>query len=95
MRRALLALVRREKAGKGLLGTHTLELTESGLVETTWVGESRSSWVGVDRVEQDESYIYIYMSAIVAHVVPKRAFGAGQADAFSQLASKLKDGAAA
>lgn len=79
MRRAILKLLKEEKPGKGLLGKHTMIVSEEGLVERTAVGESRTSWAGVDRIEQNAEYIFIYTSAAAAHVVPKRAFGDGQA----------------
>lgn len=85
MRKAILHLLRQEKPERGHLGRHHVALTESGVLEQTAVGESRTSWAGVDRVEQDPHYIFIYTSPAGAHVVPKRAFGnAQEADAFYQ-----------
>jgi hypothetical protein len=75
VRRAILQLLKEEKPGKGLLGKHTMVVSEEGLVERTAVGESRTSWAGVDRIEQNPEYIFIYTSAAGAHVVPKRALG--------------------
>ena len=74
MRRAILRLLKDEKPGKGQLGKHRMVVSEDGLKESTAVGESRTSWAGVDRVEQDPHYIFIYTSPAAAHVVPKRAF---------------------
>jgi hypothetical protein len=67
-------LLKEEKPGKGQLGKHRIVLSANGLAESTAVGESRTSWAGVDRVEQDPHYIFIYTSPAAAHVVPKRAF---------------------
>jgi hypothetical protein len=86
LRRAIDALVAREQPGKGQLGRHTLVLADNGVVETTAVGETRTSWAGVDRIEQDDKYIYVYTSAAAAHIIPKRVFIAADADAFYQLA---------
>src|SRR5215208_1343974 len=74
MRRAILRLLKQEKPGRGQLGRHKLVVTESGVVESTAVGESRTSWAGVDRIEQNPQYIFIYTSPAAAHVIPKRAF---------------------
>jgi len=41
---------------------------------TSQAGESRVSWAGVDRIEQNPEYIFIYTSVAAAHVIPKRAF---------------------
>ena len=89
MRRAILAFVRRERPEKGLLGSHRLVLNDGGVVETTAVNESRTSWTGVDRVEQNDGYIFIYVSAATAHVVPKRVFAtAAQAEEFYREAAR-------
>lgn len=87
MRGAILRLVGQERPEGGQLGRHRVELSDGGLLERTAVGESRTSWAGVDRVEEDPQYIYIYTSAAAAHVVPKRAFAAPSgAEAFSRYA---------
>jgi len=86
MRRALLRLLDEEKPGRGQLGKHRLVVNGNGLIESTAVGESRTSWAGVDRIEQSPEYIYVYTSAAAAHVVPKRAFrDVNEAEAFLQL----------
>jgi YcxB-like protein len=95
MRRALLRLVDEEKPGRGQLGKHRVVVTQDGVVESTAVGESRTSWAGVNRVDQDPDYIYIYTSAAAAHVVPKRAFSDREAaEAFFQLVRGGKEAAA-
>lgn len=86
-RKAILELLRDEKPDKGQLGMHKLVLDEKGVVETTAVGESRTLWAGVDRVEQNGGYIFIYTTPAAAHVIPKRAFeNAQQAESFYALA---------
>jgi hypothetical protein len=74
VRGAILQLLKEEKPSKGLLGKHRMVMSEDGLFESTEVGESRVSWAGVDRIEQNPEYIFIYTSAVGAHVIPKRAF---------------------
>jgi hypothetical protein len=73
-RRAILQLLKAEKPDKGQLGRHTVKLDETGVVESTVVGEQRTSWAGIDRVEQDPDYIFIYTAPAAALVIPKRAF---------------------
>ena len=93
-RRAILEFMKEEKPGRGLLGVHKLSLNEAGLVEITAVNESRHSWAGVDRVEHDEKYIYIYTAPHAAHIIPKRAFNNLQeAESFYQLARLSKQSA--
>jgi YcxB-like protein len=91
VRRAIRQLLREERPGKGQLGRHRVVLDEKGLSESTAVGESRTTWAGVDRVEQNRDYIFIYIAPAVAHVVPKRAFAdPRQAEAFYELSRTRK-----
>jgi hypothetical protein len=86
MRRAIWQLIKEEKPDRGQLGKHKVVLTPDGVRESTMVGESRTSWAGVDRVEQDPHYIFIYTTAVAAFLVPKRAFhGPQEAEAFYEL----------
>jgi hypothetical protein len=94
VRRAIRQLLKDERPDRGQLGRHRLTLGEEGLSESTAVGESRTTWAGVDRVEQNRDYIYIYTSPAAAHVVPKRAFGSvEQADAFYRLSEERRKAA--
>jgi hypothetical protein len=94
VRRAILKQLQHERPGKGLLGRHRIVLSQDGLVESTPVGESRTSWAGVDRIEQDLHNIYIYTSLAAAHVIPKRAFrDLEEADAFYQFSRAGKEAA--
>jgi hypothetical protein len=92
LRRAIHALIAKERPGKGQLGRHTLVLDDSGVFETTGVGETRTSWTGVDRIEQDRDYIFIYTTPAAAHVIPKRVFTEEKADEFYAAAVRRKDG---
>jgi hypothetical protein len=94
MRGAILRLLEQEKPGRGQLGKHRVALTEGGVVESTAVGESRTSWAGVDRIEENPRYIFIYTSPAAAHVIPKRAFSdMREAERFYQLSKISKEAA--
>jgi hypothetical protein len=94
-RRAILGELKKVMPNKGLLGRHKVVLNEGVLIERTAVGESRLLWAGVDRVEQNEEYIFIYTQPNAAHVIPKRAFDNAQlAESFYQLARISKESAA-
>ena len=95
LRRAIRALVAQERPEKGRLGRHEIELGGEGLVERTAVGEARTSWSGVHRVEQDNGYIYLYTAPGAAHIIPKRAFAGTDSDAFFQFAADRKNQASA
>ncbi|HKP80573.1 MAG TPA: YcxB family protein [Pyrinomonadaceae bacterium] len=93
-RHAILKLVAEEKPGRGQLGAHKISLNEAGLVERTAVNESRHSWAGIDRVEHDQKYIYVYTAPHAALIIPKRAFNnLHEAESFYQLARLSKQAA--
>jgi hypothetical protein len=94
-RRAILELLQYERPNKGQLGKHKLILNEEGVFESTMVGESRTLWAGVDRIEKNQDYLFIYTSPAGAHIIPKHAFSNTQeAESFYQLA-RVSKGAAA
>jgi hypothetical protein len=94
-RRLILQLLKKEKPDKGQLGRHKVVLSEGEVVESTAVGESRTSWAGVDRIEQNPDYIFLYTSPAGAHIIPKRAFRDRQeAEGFYQLSRISKEAAA-
>jgi hypothetical protein len=85
MRRAIRRLIAEEKPERGQVGRHRLTVSREGIAESTAVGEARASWAGVDRIEHNADYIFIYTSAVGAHVVPRRAFrDAQEAEDFHQ-----------
>jgi hypothetical protein len=87
--------LKEEKPERGQLGKHKVVLSETGLVESTVVNESSRTWAGIDRIEQDSNYIYIYVAPMQAIIIPKRAFkDAAAAEAFLEF-SKAKSAAAA
>jgi hypothetical protein len=85
---AIRQLLKEEKPDKGQLGRHTVKLEETGVAESTAVGEQRTSWAGIDRIEHDPDYIYIYTTPMAAVVIPKRAFSSPvEAEKFHDLAT--------
>ena len=94
VRRAIRQLLEDEKPGRGQLGKHRIILSENGLTESTAVGESRTSWAGVDRVEQNPDYVFIYTAPAAAHLIPKRAFrNLQEAEAFYQFSRTRNEAA--
>jgi len=69
---------------RGILGNHELEIIPEGLIERTPVSEQRLSWAGIDRIEADSEYSYIYVGTNAAHVVPKARVTDGNYEAFIQ-----------
>ena len=57
---------------RGVVGRHTLEITEQGLVERTEFNETLHKWPSICRVRSLCGYLYIYVSDMNSHQVPKR-----------------------
>jgi hypothetical protein len=75
---------------RGTLGRHLISIDETGLNEKTDVNDSHWNWLGVEQIQQNENYIFVYISSIMAHVIPKRAFPhPDQADEFFSTAEKF------
>jgi hypothetical protein len=90
-RRAILDENKKVLPNRGQLGHHRLILNETELIESTAVGETKTSWAGVDRVEQNAEYVFLYTQPTAAHVIPKRAFdSASDADNFFKFALLCK-----
>jgi len=93
-RRAIRQVVQQEKPDKGQLGRHTVRLEDTAVVESTAVGDQRISWNGIDRIEYDPDYIYIYTTPMSALVIPKRAFTSSvEAEKFHDLATGRRNAA--
>lgn len=60
--------------GKGVLGEHTIEIEPKGLRETTDVNQNFHKWNGVQSIESDKKYIYVFIGNYMAHIIPKSAF---------------------
>jgi hypothetical protein len=58
----------------GVVGQHTLEITEQGLVERTDFNEALHKWPSICRIVSLWGYLYIYVSDTNSHQVPKRCF---------------------
>ena len=77
----------KESRNAGVMCKHKVVISDEALVETTDVGEQRVLWRGVDRVEENESHIFIYTAPATAHVIPKWAFATNrEAEEFFQAA---------
>jgi hypothetical protein len=56
----------------GVLGEHTLRVTEEGLVEKTEHNESLNRWSAYHRTVKSGAYLFLYVTEGMAHVVPLR-----------------------
>jgi len=62
----------REGKNVGMLGEHTLFLSEEGVSEVSANGENKVTWQGMESFHENDNYFYLYNSAVSAFIVPKR-----------------------
>ncbi len=74
--RSLLA----ESGTEGVVGRHTLVADESGLTEETSVNETRHAWSAVQRIDETDDYVFIFISSLQAHTIPRCRVAAGDLD---------------
>jgi hypothetical protein len=61
-----------EGKNEGLLGKHSMNLTEEGIVDSTSSGETKVHWSGIEKFKEDDSNLFLYNSSISAYIIPKR-----------------------
>ena len=58
----------------GIVGKHTIRLETGGCRETTDVSESFHAWRGIDIIDADARYVYIFLHGASGYIIPRRAF---------------------
>ena len=82
-------------ANRGVVGAHELELVGDELIERNPVGESRMKLQTVERVASDGGYTFVYVGAVMAHVIPHATVSEGDPEAFAEaLKHRLAAGSA-
>ena len=79
----------------GILGEHTIEIDEKGIDETSPAGDVSYLWESISSIEQNKDYIFIFVSNLSGHIIPKRAFASVEdAEEFYRLATEYQKKAA-
>ncbi|MCX5658394.1 MAG: YcxB family protein [Planctomycetota bacterium] len=73
--RVLRAFVLRQK---GVVGTHTLTITELGLVEKTAYNETLHRWMTLLQVRMSRRCVLIFVKPGLVHAVPIRSFASAE-----------------
>jgi len=73
-------------AQKEVVCEHVVAVTEEGVLESTANSQSRIGWEAIDRIESNDSYIFIYNTPATAIVIPKRELGE---DVFTELLAAI------
>jgi len=73
-RKNLLTKLMNEGKNLGVFGEHRLESTPDQLLIFAPSGSSHMSWPSVEEIVATNKYVFIYVSAMTALIVPARAF---------------------
>ena len=68
--RALVTRGFKKSRNKHFIGEHTISVDENGISMVTKYAEGRYAWGAIDKIESDEGYTYIHMTAIQAIIIP-------------------------
>ena len=91
-RRGVARQVRRylaEGTNKGLFGPRQVLITPEGITETGALQTSTVNWQMVERIVVLPNCAYVYINAVAAHIIPKRAF-VGDVE-FNEFINAAKD----
>jgi len=56
----------------GIIGKHSFAFTEQGIVDRTEFSETKYNLI--EKVVESETHIFIYVSAVMAYIIPIRTF---------------------
>ena len=80
----------------GVIGLHTLQITERGLLECTEFNETLIKWPAIRRLRSTGRYLFISVTDFQAQVVPKRCVAREQLKEFeAELRARMKMSGAA
>ena len=84
---------------KCLLGRHSLDVADDALHETSEGGTDEVQFAAIERVAEDSTHVFIYLSAMTAHIVPKSKVTGGDLAGFlaelrSRIAAAVQQGVA-
>lgn len=74
----------REGSGKGIIGEHILERTDTEIVERTNFNEMKNNIASLERIGASSEHAFIYISSIHAHVIPRSSIIEGDFEGFLQ-----------
>lgn len=78
-----------ERNSRGVLGSRTIEITETAIISAGQASETKIKWEAVERICETEYYLYLYTTFIQVCIIPKRAFESNaKMDEFIQTVKK-------
>jgi hypothetical protein len=64
----------KEGRNKDLVGDCTVSIDETSITSTTNRGDFHEFWTTVQRIEETDTYTYIFVSDVSAFIIPRRVF---------------------
>lgn len=61
-----------EGSNKAAFSEREMEVTPDGIVSRSAYGESLTAWGAVERIESTSDYTFIYISSVMAYVIPNK-----------------------
>lgn len=62
----------KEGTQKGVIGSQRLILQDDGLSGENDIRKSFTKYAAVERIAEDVNYVFVYVNAMAAHVIPRR-----------------------
>ena len=66
-----------EGENRSFLCRHTVRLTDEGLHAESEVSEGKILWAGIERIAENDDYLFIYTGAAIGLVIPKARIESG------------------
>ena len=87
-------LVKLHAKRPGFFCEHTYNVSPEWLSEKTTVNETKLAWTTLHTIEENDAYLFFFISKNAAHIIPKRAFSSlHEAQAFLDMARRYLDAA--
>jgi hypothetical protein len=67
---------------RDIIGWHRLTLDKDGLFEESEGGSQYTKYSCLERIVETDTFVYLYLNAIQAHVIPRAHLSAGDLTAF-------------
>jgi hypothetical protein len=64
---------------RGVVGEHTIEIQDDGLLEKTAVNQSLHRWAGFHKIQASRSYLFVFVTDNIVHYIPLRSFASAEA----------------
>lgn len=90
--RKLVAGMVSEGSNRNLFCRHRVTLSTEGISDSGEFGQAATAWRAVERVARTDTHAFVYTSALVAIIIPRRAFASpAEFDAFVKTATDFHE----